>query len=394
MFKALVASGLNGFLGCMSEIFETALVEFYQNASTVQGKSVEISEEVFSRTFQLPMEGLTDMNEVPKDLVFDARTEFSFTGDKLTTSCKKRELKIEFRLLSDILAKLVIVKAGSFDVVTHERFLMMTAINAESTKLGFGRFQGVPTSKILTARTVGRYMSINDKIYVEDVEDVGDVSPMKKTPAKRVVSKKRPAVAVDEHVVKKKRTFKGKAAPSKEKLELVSVAQEAIPLQIVAPIPAVSTVPPPKPKQKAPKRKLKLTPASDDETVAKDANVGAVEKQGEGTTADVENYNNLTTQLGELVDYIHPGGNDKKGEESSSRRPQPPPDDQNRPSGGSASRGGGGSGGRSRRDDRTDSSKKIPSSSGGGSGTGGETYGPYGPYNKNAEWWLYGKNQF
>ncbi|KZV14340.1 hypothetical protein F511_43622 [Dorcoceras hygrometricum] len=136
MFEALVASGMNGFLGCMSDIFETTLVEFYQNASvrdgkvisTVQGKLVEISEEVFSRNFQLPVEGLTDINEVPKDLVFDARTDFSFTGEQLTTSCKKRELKIEFRLLSDILAKSVTVKAGSFDVVTHERFLMMTAI--------------------------------------------------------------------------------------------------------------------------------------------------------------------------------------------------------------------------------------------------------------------------
>ncbi|KZV27767.1 hypothetical protein F511_32992 [Dorcoceras hygrometricum] len=107
-----------------------------------------------------------------------------------------------------------------------------------------------------------------------------------------------------------------------------------------------------------------------------------------------ENYNNLTTQLGELVAYINRGGNDKKGEESSSRRPQPPSDDQNRPSGGSASRGGGSSGGSSRRGDRRDSSKRRSSNGGGGSGSGGEIYGPYGPYKKNAEWWLYGKNQF
>ncbi|KZV44804.1 hypothetical protein F511_09847 [Dorcoceras hygrometricum] len=103
-----------------------------------------------------------------------------------------------------------------------------------------------------------------------------------------------------------------------------------------------------------------------------------------------ENYNNLSTELGELVDYINRGGNDKKGEESSSRRPQPPPDDQNRPSGGSASRGSG-SGGSSRRDDRRGSSKRRSSSGGGGSGTGGE---PYGPYKKDAGYWLFGKNQF
>ncbi|KZV34322.1 early endosome antigen 1-like [Dorcoceras hygrometricum] len=98
-----------------------------------------------------------------------------------------------------------------------------------------------------------------------------------------------------------------------------------------------------------------------------------------------ENYNNLSSQLGELVAYIN-RGNDKKGEGSSSRRPQPPPDDQNRPSWGNASRGGGGGGyvGSGLRDDRKDSSTKKGS---GSSGTGV-------PYKKNAEWWLYGKNQF
>ncbi|KZV25405.1 hypothetical protein F511_07289 [Dorcoceras hygrometricum] len=147
MFEALVASGLNGFLGCMSDIFETALIEFYQNASvrdgkvvsTVQGKLVEISEEIFARTFQLPEEGLIDINEVPKDLIFDDRTEFSFTGEQLETSCKKQELKIEYRLLSDIVAKSITVKAGSFDAVTHERFLMMTAIFG-GVSVNWGRF--------------------------------------------------------------------------------------------------------------------------------------------------------------------------------------------------------------------------------------------------------------
>ncbi|KZV29669.1 hypothetical protein F511_15477 [Dorcoceras hygrometricum] len=103
-----------------------------------------------------------------------------------------------------------------------------------------------------------------------------------------------------------------------------------------------------------------------------------------------ENHNTLSTQLGFLVDYINRCGNDKKGEDSSSRRPQPPPDDQSRPSGGSASRGGGsGDGSSRRRDDRRGySTKRVSSSGGGGSGTAG------GPYKKNAEWWLYGKNQF
>ncbi|KZV58431.1 chromosome condensation complex protein [Dorcoceras hygrometricum] len=50
-----------------------------------------------------------------------------------------------------------------------------------------------------------------------------------------------------------------------------------------------------------------------------------------------ENHNILTDQLGQLVDYINRGGNDKKGEDSS-RGPQPPPNDQDRPGGSSGNR--------------------------------------------------------
>ncbi|KZV35484.1 hypothetical protein F511_35832 [Dorcoceras hygrometricum] len=89
-------------------------------------------------SFELPMDGLTDLNEVPKDLVFDARSIFYFTGEQVSTSCKKWEMKIEFRFLSDILAKSIFVKARSFDAVTHERFLMMAAIDG-GVKINWGR---------------------------------------------------------------------------------------------------------------------------------------------------------------------------------------------------------------------------------------------------------------
>ncbi|KZV31199.1 hypothetical protein F511_42823 [Dorcoceras hygrometricum] len=76
MFKALECSGLKGFLGCSSAIYEAALVDFFQNASvqdekvvsTVQGKSIEVTEEVFAGPFELPTKGLTDMSDFPKEL--------------------------------------------------------------------------------------------------------------------------------------------------------------------------------------------------------------------------------------------------------------------------------------------------------------------------------------
>ncbi|KZV20556.1 mucin-2-like [Dorcoceras hygrometricum] len=208
MFKALAASGLQEFLGCPPVIFETTLVEFFHNASvrdglvvsTVHGQQVEISEEIFASTRKLPTEGLIDLHEVPLDAVLKARRAFSYDGKLISTSCKKRERVFEFRLLSDILDKSVTVKVGSFDAVTHERFLMMTDI-----------FGGIKV-------TWSRLFFIIFK----------DMNWVKKTPVKRAVSKKRPAVAAAaEPVVKKKRTSKGKSDPSKDNMEIVPVAQES-----------------------------------------------------------------------------------------------------------------------------------------------------------------------
>ncbi|KZV50774.1 hypothetical protein F511_12018 [Dorcoceras hygrometricum] len=136
MFEGLMASGLSGLLGCPVVLYEDALTEFFLNGSvrdekvvsTIRRKHVEISEEMFASTFELPVDGLTDLSEIPKDIVFDARSIFSFSGEQVSTSGKKQEMKFEFRLLSDILAKTISVKAGSFDAVTQERFLMMAAI--------------------------------------------------------------------------------------------------------------------------------------------------------------------------------------------------------------------------------------------------------------------------
>ncbi|KZV34516.1 mucin-2-like [Dorcoceras hygrometricum] len=281
MFRTLASSGLQEFLGCPSVIFETTLVEFFHNASvrdglvvsTVHGQKVEILEEMFASTIKLPTEGLIDLHEVPQDAVLKARHDFSYD-----------------------------VKAGSFDAVTHERFFMMTAIfggiKVNWSRLLFtffkdmvtpgsrqGRGYGIQTCillknvpnlelgeskdfsplKILTPKTIGRYIAINDKIAVEDVEDV---SMVKKTPVKRTVSKKRPDVAAAaELVVKKKRTSKGKSDSSKDNMEIVHVPQEAVPLQTIEPTPAVPAEQPPVPKRKSKKRRLRLQKDSDNDEI-------------------------------------------------------------------------------------------------------------------------------
>ncbi|KZV58194.1 hypothetical protein F511_31287 [Dorcoceras hygrometricum] len=216
MFEALMASVLSGFLGCLAVLYEDALIEFFLNGSVRDGKL-------------------------------------------------------------DILAKTISVKAGSFDAVTQERFLMMAAITCgvainwnqllfnilkdmvtagsrqakgyaiqisllleNVPNLELGDSSEFPSSKILTEKTVHRYIAVNDK---------------------------RPA-AVDEPIVKKKRTPVGKAAAVATDLVL-----EAVPVQVVAPI---YTVPPLAPKRKIQKRRRRLALGSDDEIV------------GEPTTVAVE----------------------------------------------------------------------------------------------------------
>ncbi|KZV18340.1 hypothetical protein F511_10709 [Dorcoceras hygrometricum] len=136
MFQSLVASGLTGFLGCPVVLYEDSVTQFFQNGSvrdglvvsTVNGVKVEISETMFAETFELPIEGLTELSEIPKDVVFDAKSIVSLSGEPVSTSGKKKAMKLEFRLLCDIMAKTISVKAGSFDSLTQEMFQMITAV--------------------------------------------------------------------------------------------------------------------------------------------------------------------------------------------------------------------------------------------------------------------------
>ncbi|KZV49846.1 hypothetical protein F511_43254 [Dorcoceras hygrometricum] len=152
MFESLVDTGLKGFLGCPAVIHEADLLEFFANGSvrdglvvsTVNGVTVEFSEQLFAETFELPVEGLTDLSEIPKDLVFDARSIISLSVEPVSMSAKKKEMAIEFRLLFDILAKTISVKAGSFDAITQEKFLIMAAITC-----GAGSFDAITQEKFL-----------------------------------------------------------------------------------------------------------------------------------------------------------------------------------------------------------------------------------------------------
>ncbi|KZV54641.1 dystroglycan-like [Dorcoceras hygrometricum] len=270
MFKAIMASGLAGFLGCPAVIYEDALVDFFENASvregviisTVAGQLVEISEEWFVESFELPVDGLGDLSKIPKDAIFDARSIVSLSGEPISLSGRKNQMKFEFRLLCDIMAKAISVKAGSFNAITVEKFSLITAVVcsvrmnwakflfsilkkmvtpgskqakgfaiqiglllANIPNLELGASLKFPASKILTKKTVHRFVSINDRDGAEEATGAAK---------QRAASKKRPAADVRAAVTKKKRTIKKKSVSSLSSLEMVAVAQEAVPIQQVA----------------------------------------------------------------------------------------------------------------------------------------------------------------
>ncbi|KZV55851.1 hypothetical protein F511_18315 [Dorcoceras hygrometricum] len=223
MFQAIMASGLEGFLGCPAVIFEAALVDFFENASvqdgviisTVAEQLVEISEEWFADSFDLPVDGLADLSEIPKDVVFDARSIVSMSGRVLQCNHSGKFSMLTAvvcgvrmnwaSVLFNILKKMV--TPGSKQA---KGFAVQISLLLENIpNLELGESSEFPASKILTEKTVHRYVSLNDKVGA--VEAAGAPKP-------KAASKKRPAdVLGDEPVVKKKRTMKKKSSSSKDK---------------------------------------------------------------------------------------------------------------------------------------------------------------------------------
>ncbi|KZV22865.1 delphilin-like [Dorcoceras hygrometricum] len=379
MFKALETSGLRGFLGCESVVYEKELEQFFDTAlvqdgditGAVSGKFFSVSQARFAEIFELPTQGLVDFSDVPTNLVFDARSIFSKSVEQVDIHGKKRFMKHEYRLLNDILAKAITVKAGSFDAITNERFMMMTAIHfglkvnwskvlfsvlkdmvdrKQKKAKGYAAQIGVllksipaitmgegvsfPISKILSIKTVNTYIAMNHTIDARSQSDepgVADVAVVKRkskskkksettdeTPVENISevvgSKKRPAAEDSAPVIpKKRRTVKGKAS-----LYVVPVAQDVVPLQIIEPTPAATVVKSPAPKSISRKRRLVLPTGSDDEIMDTQEPVKDTNEIAEKHTDEIDD---IISQI--TAETLKMGSDEKEQEEQ--RSPESPP---------------------------------------------------------------------
>ncbi|KZV28591.1 hypothetical protein F511_38363 [Dorcoceras hygrometricum] len=243
MFQALVDSGLQGFLGCSAVVYEEALVEFFANGrvrdglvvSSVDGIFVEISEKLFAEYFELPMDGFGDLSEIPKDVVFDARSIVSQSGEPINLSGRKNQMKMPFRLLCDIVAKAISVKAGSFNAITVEKFSLITVVVC-SVKMNWAKYLFSILKKMVTEgskQSKGFAVQISQLLATFPSVELGESSEF---PASKILSKKtvhRSVSINNRDVPKKRRTIKKKSVSSFSTLEMVAVAEEAVPLQQV-----------------------------------------------------------------------------------------------------------------------------------------------------------------
>ncbi|KZV24581.1 hypothetical protein F511_10222 [Dorcoceras hygrometricum] len=158
MFESLDSTGLMEFLGCPAIFYEQALIEFFENGSVRDGMVVK---------------GLKDLSEVPRDHLSNAQKLFSASAKEVSASCLKKEVKMQFRLLSDILAKSLFVKSGSFDAMTRDRFLLMTAITFD-VKINWGNLLfGVLKEMVTPDSEVPRdHLSNAQKLFSASAKEV------------------------------------------------------------------------------------------------------------------------------------------------------------------------------------------------------------------------------
>ncbi|KZV40534.1 hypothetical protein F511_40011 [Dorcoceras hygrometricum] len=170
-----------------NSVYEGAVTEFFVNAKVIAGKIVNFianrkmvfTKDVFTAVFGLPTEGMVGFLDIPKETVVKMQSRFSGSDVPFRAPNKKKEMKMEFLLLHDIVAKALCAKEASFDMVTSEKFDLMVAITAGLKSQGIavqvsvllenlvkddlGETVKLHPQKVLTSKSVKTYMKKNLK---------------------------------------------------------------------------------------------------------------------------------------------------------------------------------------------------------------------------------------
>lgn len=132
----LTESGLRKFLCCGKGYSAAVVTEFFANASvrngiilsTVRGKHCSISQYNFADALNLPTTGIDLLSAVPNGNMDIWATQMTITGAPMTHQGDKKDLKMEFRWLANIVAKCLLAKAGAYEKITLEKLQTMVLI--------------------------------------------------------------------------------------------------------------------------------------------------------------------------------------------------------------------------------------------------------------------------
>lgn len=126
-------------MGCGQGYSAEVITEFFANASvrneiilsTVRGKKYNISQYNFADALDLPTSDIDLLTAVPNgNMEFWAR-QMTFSGALMIQHGDKKDLKMEFRWLANIVAKSILAKAGAYEKITLEKLQTMVLIASQ-----------------------------------------------------------------------------------------------------------------------------------------------------------------------------------------------------------------------------------------------------------------------
>ncbi|KZV55385.1 hypothetical protein F511_03866 [Dorcoceras hygrometricum] len=132
MFKTLENTGIQGFLNATDSVYEATMVEFFANAKVIEGTI---------------------------ETVIEMRGRFSGSNVQFRAHSKKKEMKMELRLLYDILAKALCAKAGlSKGYVVQSSVLLENMVKADR-----GESVKLHPQNVLNSKSMATYVKKNLK---------------------------------------------------------------------------------------------------------------------------------------------------------------------------------------------------------------------------------------
>lgn len=137
VFKSIDSSEFRVFLSFSLDIYVLELKNCYGRGTItkdgyifmpIEENNLLIDQGFFTSLFQLLFKGISAFFEVSQEAFEEMQLKFSSSSEAIKTTESKKAMKLEFKLLTDVVAKYVLEKAGSFAAIIGEKFLVITSI--------------------------------------------------------------------------------------------------------------------------------------------------------------------------------------------------------------------------------------------------------------------------